>query len=60
MSGRNSRNEPGQPWKKAMGIASGFDENRAVKWTLNTVPSSSLMSSLKLGNELMWSSSLRL
>jgi|TARA_R110002003_G_scaffold107_7_gene9009 hypothetical protein len=32
MSGRNSRKEPGQPWKKAMGIALGLVEKRAVKW----------------------------
>ena len=30
--GKNSRKEPGQPWKKANGIASSFPENRAAKW----------------------------
>jgi hypothetical protein len=32
MIGRNSRKEPGQPWKKATGMAEGLVEKRAVKW----------------------------
>jgi hypothetical protein len=31
MSGMNSRNDPGQPWKKAIGMADGFFEKSAVK-----------------------------
>jgi hypothetical protein len=30
--GRNSRKEPGQPWKKTIGRAEGRVEKRAVKW----------------------------
>jgi hypothetical protein len=60
ISGRNSRNEPGQPWKKARGMADGFSEKRAVKWMSKVSPESSVMLVLKAGNELMLDSSLRL
>ncbi len=30
--GRNSRKEPGQPWRRRRGLAVGLEEKRAVKW----------------------------
>jgi len=60
MSGRNSRKEPGQPWKKAIGMADGLREKSAVKCMSNSLPSSSVILDLKAGKELMCSSSLRL
>jgi hypothetical protein len=50
---RNSRILPGQPWKKAMGIAVGDVENRARKWIVNSEPSGSVTGIVKFGNELM-------
>lgn len=44
---------PGQPWNRANGTASRFSEKSAMKWTLNSSPSSSLIGIVKLGNELM-------
>lgn len=29
--GTNSKNDPGHPWRKAIGMASGFEENSATK-----------------------------
>jgi hypothetical protein len=60
MSGRNSRNEPGQPWKKTIGMADGFSEKSAVKWMSKVSRESSVMLVLKPGNEFMCDSSLRL
>jgi len=60
MRGRNSRKEPGQPWKNAMGIAEGLSEKSAVKCTSYSLPSSSVILEMNAGNELMRSSSLRL
>lgn len=36
--GRNSRNEPGQPWRRRIDIASLRSENKATKWTLKVSP----------------------
>jgi hypothetical protein len=59
--GRNSRNEPGQPWKKAIGMAEGFVEKSAVKWMVKGVlVLGSEMVEVKAGKEFMWDSSLRL
>jgi hypothetical protein len=64
--GRNSKKEPGQPWKKTMGTASGLLEKRAVKWMLMVVVvvgeslTGTGMAVLKLGKELTRSSLLRL
>lgn len=58
--GRNSRNEPGQPWKKATGAADGFVEKSATKWTECLRPSSSVTGRVKCGKELMWASWERL
>lgn len=57
---RNSSTLPGQPWKKAIGIAVGEVEKRARKWIVKSEPSGSVTGIVKFGNELMRSSHLLL
>jgi hypothetical protein len=58
-NGEDSRKDPGQPCKKRMGIASGRDEKRDIKWILK-VSFPSWMGRVNCGKELMCSSHLRL
>lgn len=57
---RGGDDGPGQPWKKAIGIASSRSENSAIKCIVKSSPSSSLMGTVKCGKELMYCSLLRL
>lgn len=58
-TGRNSRKDPGQPCRKRMGIASGRDEKRDIKWIVKaSFPS--WMGRVNCGKELICSSHLRL
>ena len=55
----NSRNEPGQPWRRRIGIASLRSENKATKWRLKVSPVL-VTETLKCGKELILASHSRL
>jgi len=57
--GRNSRNEPGQPCKSKMGMASGRCEKRATKWIVK-LSSPEERGIVKLGKEFISCSYFRL
>ena len=59
--GRNSRKEPGQPWKRARGVALGRVERRAVKWIVKVWEvCGSVIVVWKLGKVFTWDSVARL
>jgi len=59
MIGWNSRKEPGQPWRRRMGMASLRKEKRPVKW-IDRVSAAEVSGILKLGKAFIVASVSRL